>query len=378
MNKFTERTECIFCKETDLISVFKEDTNIPQGSYCIKNQNDLCEFMPFNVLQCRNCNTYQTKYLGDLQIIYGTNHADSFGDVLKQMREQFTNFVVSNSDITNIIEIGAGGGLISDMILEKLKCDYYIIDPSYFGKRENKIIIDKYFEDVDVSKITANTVIMSHVFEHFYDPKSIIEQISQNDNIEHIYLNFPDLEAYVKQNTCHVLNPEHTYYITSEFLEKVFEEYQFKCIKKKFYADHSIFFEFKKDNTIIPNDKPKNNSDIHLSVLDYYLRIRNKVYEANKILNDKTDKEEVYIWPCSMHTYYLMSLGLEYQKLNGILDNSNLKVDHYMYGYKLKCESFDNKIKENRPVTILLNGGCFNKEIIELEKNENVKFITLN
>ena len=82
--------------------------------------------------------------------------------------------------ITNIIEIGSSKGVLAEYILENLKLKYYIIEPSFFGNRENKIIIDDYYENVDDNNIDANTMIISHVFEHFYEPKKILEKIYLN------------------------------------------------------------------------------------------------------------------------------------------------------------------------------------------------------
>lgn len=46
-----------------------------------------------------------------------------------------------SNNINNIIEIGSSKGVLADNILKDLKLDYYIIEPSFFGDRSNKIII---------------------------------------------------------------------------------------------------------------------------------------------------------------------------------------------------------------------------------------------
>ena len=52
---------------------------------------------------------------------------------------------------------------------------------------------------------------MSHVFEHLYDPMGLIQKISSLSGVNHIYINHPNLESFIKDGTYHVLNPEHIF-----------------------------------------------------------------------------------------------------------------------------------------------------------------------
>ena len=62
---YSERKSCIFCKG-NVINYFSDKKyTIPVGSYCIDDLSYNPIFIPFNVLKCVECKTFQTKYLGD-------------------------------------------------------------------------------------------------------------------------------------------------------------------------------------------------------------------------------------------------------------------------------------------------------------------------
>ena len=79
-----------------------------------------------------------------------------------------------------------------------------------------------------------------------------------------------------------------------------------------------------------------------------------------------------------MHTLFCISLGLNVSRINNVLDNSPLKINKYIYGYKLKCLSFSNIVESDEEKVILLTGGCYNSEIYDkIKQNEKNIIITL-
>jgi hypothetical protein len=173
---YIERTNCIFCNDILENTFFKNDLENYVGHYQIeKNISiEMNQLIPFNISVCKLCNTPQLKYLGDLNEIYKINHADSTGELMLNLHRTVCELIYKyKSKINNIIEIGSSKGILADFILEKLNIEYNIIEPSYWGKRENKIIYDSFYENIDDTKINANTMIISHVFEHFYKPMDI-------------------------------------------------------------------------------------------------------------------------------------------------------------------------------------------------------------
>jgi hypothetical protein len=372
---FTERTKCIFCESSDLNTYFHKSYIIPLASYNTITNNEISYSMPFNILSCNKCFTYQIKYLGDINEVYKINHAYSYGYILNQNNTSFTNLIFNNiHDINGIIEIGGGSGTLANHIIEKYNTLYTIVDPYYFGNNDKINLVKDFFEDADISNIKGNTIIMSHVFEHFYEPLKIINKIKDNLNIHYVCINFPDLETYVQKGTLHLLNPEHTYYVQNNFIILLFQKYGFELITKNSYMEHSIYFLFKRNKDINTNIIPI-NIYTNNQIKSFYNNIFTNVEKiTNKINNSNTIN---YLWPCSIHNIYLFTFGLDYKLFEGILDNSDHKINKFLYHYNIKCLSFKDIIKNTtKPTLIVLNGGCFNKEITEI-KNDLIEFFII-
>jgi len=381
---FKIRDSCIFCKNKLEKTYFEKDYTNYIAHYQVDinfNINDYIN-IPFNISICPNCKTIQNKYLGDLSEIYKTNHADSTGKTMTDLHKLNKDFIFKYLDnINNIIEIGSSKGVLADNILQDLNLDYYIIEPSFFGDRRNKIIIDDFYENIDDRNINANTIIISHVFEHFYEPNKILKKIYDNKNIKNFFIVWPDLEYYINNNILHVLNTEHTFFIDNDFLIKILELYGFLLKDKIFYNGHSVLFyfnrndinyEYKLDSKILINYENKNYS------LDlFYGNIFKNIEKCNILLNENTNFKK-YIWPSSIHSLYLFIFGLNENLLDGLLDNSLNKIGKKIYGTNLEIFSFNKIIENNNKDTIIiLNGGVFNIEVENKLKHSKIKYLII-
>jgi hypothetical protein len=354
------RKKCVFCDINLNNDFFITDYENYVGHYQVDlNDNDFKK-IPFNISICENCKTPQIKYLGDLNEIYKINHADNTGSVMQDLHKLNLEFILKyKNDIKNILEIGSSKGTLADIILENLKTDYYIIEPSFFGDASNKKIINDFYENVDDTKIDANTLIISHVFEHFYEPKKILEKITKNKNIENFFLVFPDLEYYINNDILHLLNIEHTYYVDNNFLIELLSVYGFDLIEKKNHKNHSVLFYFKRNRLIENTEINFTNKNYNIDL--FFNNIQSKVDRFNEIIDNNPNKN-IYIWPSSIHSIYLCIFGLKYEKLKGFLDNSELKIGKKVYGLDLPILSFKETLN-NKENIVLINGGVFNQEI---------------
>jgi hypothetical protein len=347
------------CNSYDVIKLFKNNLSISMGCYAVE-KNDVSYFMPFNILKCNICKTFQTEYLGDINIVYNYN-AQPYGYIRTTMYNLFAKFILNNYTIKKIIEIGGGNGLLSDIILEQNPISYTIVDPSYSGNISNKIIINSLFENID--NINADTIILSHVFEHFYKPLEILEKIYNTKSIKYIYINHPNLENYIKTNCYLVLNPEHTFYVENNFIIDLFSKYGFMLSNTKEHMDFSIFYEFTRVKNTIDNSIMLLNRDSEINVINFFENIKSRVDYINNTISNLSENTYIYIWPCSMHTIYLCTFGLNTSLLCGVLDNSEHKIGKFLYGEKLQCFSFKDILQKTEKIAIILNGGIYNKEI---------------
>ena len=372
---FTERKICIICKSSLLDDLFNINYTFPIGNFVVDSPEHKCHFIPYNIQICRICKTVQTKYLGDLKLIYENNFAGSFGTIRNTLNDKFANFVLENKDINGIIEVGAGNGSLSESILDKHYFIYNIIDPSYSGTKINRIVHDCYFENFQ-KHTNINTIIMSQVFEHFYDPISIIEKIKSLSTVKYIYISWPNLESFIKNGVYHVLNPEHIYYVENQFLIDLFKYFNYTLRRVYYHTTHSVFFEFIKESILLENQIFPENKNTVNDTKFFFNRVLNKIEETNTLISKTSDP--IYIWPCSMHTLFCISLGLKSNRILNVLDNSSFKIGRYLYGYKHKCIEFTKttSIPDNKIVVV--TGGCYNSEIMEeLSRNSSNTVIIL-
>lgn len=376
---FMERKTCIFCRDANLKPILGEGYTIPLGCYVVADPAHVCQSMPFNILECKSCHTFQTQYLGDPNIIYDYN-ANAFGTIRSTMNEKFADFIQSGLGEKNqthsLLEIGGGNGALSELVMERLsECSYTVVDPTYSGIETGRTIYRQFFETLVPEKIKAEALIMSHVFEHFYEPLNIMETLKKCSALKQVYLNFPDLESYIRMDNYHVLNPEHIFYVENEFIIRLFEKFGFKFVKMDYHEKHSVFFEFERyteaDNMFV--SLPLLNRYAHWDVPAYINRIFKRIdaiYEALK----QSPGATFYIWPCSMHTTYLIAFGLDERMVKAVLDNAPHKIGKYLYGSKKKCIALQEVLESPEEAIILLNGGCYNAEITNLSY-PNKKFI---
>ena len=76
---YTERKKCIFCTSDKLCDYFTTNLKIPVGSYNVEDIDTDYKYIPFNVVSCEECLTFQTKYLGDLNEIYQRSEHSKIG-----------------------------------------------------------------------------------------------------------------------------------------------------------------------------------------------------------------------------------------------------------------------------------------------------------
>ena len=364
-NVYELREECVACRGSQFISYFENNytTSLSLGFSDTPSEE---VYMPFNVLVCDTCKAVQTKYLGNLSIIYSKNHAVNTGSLKTEMKRLFSDFIAEKNDSNGIMEVGASDESLSTCILEKIKTSYCIVEPSFTGNPDGIMLINEYIENVDIASCPVNTIIMSHIFEHLYYPMKTLEKISNAKNIEYIYLNHPDFEYYVKENVYVVLNSEHVYYIEHDVLISYFEKYGFLLEKRYNYDNHSIFLCFKRftetrlfDETRLINKKAVGD------ICYFFSSMKKVVATLHKIIKENPTKN-YYMWPASAHSISLFACGFDTSLLTGLLDNSPTKIGKYLHSYNLYCSSFKEIIEKKDPNTCILIGGAgsYSKDII--------------
>ena len=108
------------------------------------------------------------------------------------------------------------------------------------------------------------------------------------------------------------------------------------------------------------------------NLINFYIK---KNHKLNKIFLNK-NKRVNFIFGGHVFSQFLFATGLKEKKFNCILDNSNLKNNQRLYGYKIQIQKPEIIKKIDEPL-VLINVGQYKNEIIsQLKKiNKNVKLI---
>lgn len=354
-NIYTVRNACILCNKSNLQEMFDKDKKIALSSSLYSSYIP-GYFIPYNIQHCLECHSFQNKYIGDPKLVYAVNHIDSYGVVKNKMHTFFSEFITNNNNIHNIIEIGACHDVLSRSILEhKPEYSINIIDPFYIGNTDNLNIIRKFFEDIDIEKIDSNTIVMSSVFEHFYNPIDVINKIFNAKNIQYVILNHPDLEYGIKNDIYINFNTEHTFYIEIEGMVQLFEKYGFTLLRKQAFQTHTIALEFKRTRDTIKEDKIIKHTGYN-DIKKYLARLNKKIDNINAFMTENPHMD-FYIWPTSIHLAPLFVHGLNVSRICAFLDNSPNKINKYLYGYNIPCKSFEMIVNTNTSNTCILLGG---------------------
>lgn len=93
-------------------------------------------------------------------------------------------------------------------------------------------------------------------------------------------------------------------------------------------------------------------------------------------MEHNSDKK-FYIWLAATFSITYLTMGLNYNKLTGILDNSPNKIGKYLYGYNLLCSSL-NELLKSTDENICVFIPCVSSYINELDlTNTKINIIKL-
>jgi hypothetical protein len=369
------RRSCIACGNNELTTVFSHDYTASL-SLAFNEKPETPIFMPFNVLLCNKCYAAQTKYLGNLSIIYSKNHADNCGSLKVEMQDLFAEFVGKNKQIQGIVEFGACNNFLSSRVLAKNSTEYYIVEPDYTGDPTGLHIIKDYAENVDIQKLPVNTIVMSHLFEHLYEPMKVLETFSKCSNIEYIYLNHPDFEHNVRNDTYVVLNSEHTFYIEHSVMFAYFAKFGFKLQERTDYNNHSLFLCFRREPQAIQDESCFVNKQVPNDMKIFFGNMKKIVNSLHKTIEENPTKK-YYMWPASAHSISLFACGFNTNLLTAMLDNSPNKIGKYLHSYNLYCESFQDVLQRADPNTCIIIGGAGQYIMDIMTTNSQINFIQI-
>lgn len=307
------------------------------------------------------CGSIQLTKLVPLEVLYKEQHVDGTGATWNKYYEDFAKFIKDEKP-KKVLEIGGGSGQLAQNVTKiKSEIKWTVIEPNPIIKETNQIkVISGFFNSSLKLEDSIDSVVLSQVLEHVYDPREFIINIANFLPVNgKVILAYPQLTSWLRNKYTNALNFEHTLLI-DDFLESLFVEQGFVLNKKDLYNDHSTFFIFekkkkKKLNTKIPNKYDEYKS-LYLNFVTYHKEL---VRELNSKI--KNAKEPTYLFGAHIFATYLFSFGLDVN-LAGILDNSKLKQNRRFYGTDFVVSS-PSILGGMKDVNVILKAGLYNDEI---------------
>ena len=369
------RKNCVICEKTEFIDNFKMISTVNIVSEDNYNDN---ENFNLNFIGCIDCGCVQLQNLFNPSEIYNQPLECFYGDTLKRHYELFNDFIIKNINYQEnlFFEIGGSYGRLAKMIIEKYKEEnieikYQILE---FSSEQYPLIENVEYKSGNCENYiytNINTIIMSHVFEHLYEPRKFIKKIS-DANIKNIFISIPDMDGLTKNKDVNNLNILHTFYLNSKFLIYIFNEYGYELKDIYNYENNSIFYYFiKTQNTI------KNIEYINIELLE---TIKDFYEDMQKLISNININTKFFICPSGFYGKFIYYYLVSNTKNNviGFLDSDPKKIGKRLKG--TKCKIYEKSIIKNyENITILIVSEKHKNELKKelLTYNNNINFVTL-
>ena len=269
-----ERDNCVLCDNCKLQDI----QTVKMPLYIVNNPDNTSWDMKYGY--CEQCYSVQLKTLLDPNILYDKNYIQPLSTSYSwvQHNMSFINFIIKSIPINQpLIEIGSSSFVLGKHLLEYYK-DFTVFDYSIeqANQQEGVTYIEGNCENYHFPK--DSTIIMSHVFEHLYEPKKFIENCKKN-SVENILISIPNMNDLTVFN---VFN-HHTFLYNDDDIEYIFNLYNYKLTDKVFFnaKDSSfpcLFFHF----TLDVSDEPKIVRPIIENRHLYTIQMMNSFYVPEK------------------------------------------------------------------------------------------------
>jgi predicted SAM-dependent methyltransferase len=383
------KTNCTICNSERLkeIIIFEK---FPVFMGATDSSKDSFIFNDLIYGNCLDCNNLQILDLIDLNILYQENHnTEVVGKIWENHNLAFSNFVKqSKPDI--VLEIGSPSATIYKKIQNKkwLK-KWYSIEPNPckidgIDDKYKTIIgfVDEKFSFNKFKIEKAKTIVMSHVFEHLYNPSQILNVLfNQLPEGGSIIISIPNMDYISKQNLMPPsgLHFEHSYYIDLNNAKFLFENSGFEIEKTELFENHSIFIKAVKlkiktkseINNQLKKINAKNINNFNNTIIKYK-KIINKI---NTKMNTSS-KNSVYVYGSHFPAQFFKCLNLNSNKISGCLDQSKTKIGKTLYGTNWIVYHPDI-LKNKKNVSVICYMGPYTDEIKKtlLKINNKIKFL---
>lgn len=379
LSTYIDRSESVITRQANLEHLFTfSDFPVFMGCTEKPQAQDLLADMVWEIDP--QTGLIQLSKLIPTDILYMDQHMDATGATWASYNNALSDFIIKHKK-GNILEIGGGSGKLASLILRKdRQVEYTVVEPNpVFEAADRLKLIRSFFSKQIELQPDINTIVISHVFEHVYDPEDFLKDIRASLPVGgRLLLGYPNLEYLFANKFTNAINFEHTMLMTDYYVEYFLEKIGFKLLNKTDYENHSHFYAFEKlpDNQIKEIPLPESRYVRYKKMFNDYLTYHKlMVADLNKQID--LSNSEVFLFGAHIFSQYLLAFGLQASKIKSVLDNSPAKQGKRLYGTNLFVENPKMLANSKNPL-VVLKAGLYNKEIMDdilSNINPDTKFI---
>lgn len=356
-----ERKSCAVCSlpELEKIHIFK-DFPIYMGAKL--GQEEIRMDQEWGI--CKGCGCVQLLKLVDLDLLYKVPHNPAIGKTWERHNREFAEFIDKNSG-ERILEIGGGNLKIYDLIDQRPIKDYCIYDSHIYEEKSGPRIVNSFINPDNFKDGNSyDTIIMSHVFEHFYEPRKFVKLSSDILGEDgRVILSIPNSTNMIRDSYPNGVCFEHTYQVDSTFAEMMMADFGFQLDAVKEFNDHNHFMSFKKCSrrSLHRIIRDFNFHDLSRSSFLKFVKEYEGLASLVSEISDNSNRN-IYLFGCHIFSQMVLECGLNENKVKGILDNDINKQGDMLYGTDIPVYS-PEVVREMEDVFILVKCGIYSIEI---------------
>ena len=359
-----ERQKCAVCD--NLIDEGKDVFSLPNTiTTCLPLENPFeeNEIKMLNFKGCLICGCVQLHNLFDPNDIYKDTIIPHNKSLLWEHHNiELSQFITDNINNSSLVcEIGAGMGDLYCKINNLNKIENYYSLEIDVKEEKNRLAKDIIYiqgncELYDYKSKNISTIIMSHVFEHLYEPIRFLQRISVS-NVNEVFIAIPDMNNLYKCKDLNTLFIQHTFYIDTNYLIYLFNKINF-VLKKTFnFRKCAIFYHFCREDTLLSDINIKSNLNLIPYLREFYTSEQEKI-------NNLVFKHPFYICPSGYYGQIVYNWLNETSKTMalGFLDSDINKINKRLSGTPLTI--FEKKyVKDKHNIKVLIIADKYKVEI---------------
>jgi hypothetical protein len=283
------------------------------------------------------------------------------GAIWEQHHNSFAEFILKSKP-TRIVEIGGAHGYLSKILRKYSEISKYVLVDPDSNFEDNEVLCIKGFIEDNLQIIEkGDSIIHSHVLEHLYNPVKFFRLISVRMNVgTKMFISFPNIEELISEGGANSLNFEHSYFLTPDQIEVIFQNYGFVIKRKDNFLKHSYFYELEKASDNISNFDIPNIQIKSTKYIEMQEELKKFVLSTNQIISKSSIP--TFIFGAHIFSQNLLALGLNHSFIQGVIDNAPSKQNQRLYGTELQVFNPEIIVKYNQ-VNVVLKASHYQTEI---------------